>query len=310
MWLKSTIIMSKHSILISLFVVAIILLVIFGNAFLNPNIPEFTSSTTKPEQSEVVVVPSTNATLRSDAKLAIEEDLNQHSNSVDDEETAEINAHSCDSTVIDKVNSLLANTDLDIPFQETSTNEGTLTLKASYEYLSHLDENSLDQLARQGFRDAMAVRGEQLVNAEDHENREQGREFLYNAGVLGSTYSLTGLVISYYDEYLKALETGTDELAKEAYKNVHNTQYLIDRLAPMPKSEDNDFSNALTNENIANGDGTAKSQQQSLAKFNNARVNEGLPIIGDEDIDFTLAQTREVSKALEECLNSELNYPE
>jgi len=217
------------------------------------------------------------------------------------------NTHNCDQEVIDKVNNLLAGIELDIPFDETNTEAGSAPLKAPYEYLSHLDEHTLDQLARQGFRDAMAVRGEQLINSEEQEDKEYARQLLYKAGVSGSVYSLTGLALSYYDEYLKTVDGGSLEQAQEAYKNFQNTQYLINQLAPIAETEDQGFRGALINEDLVSNEEIAKSQAESLTQFNSDRFKQGLPAVGDELTDSQLAEARIVSKTLKECLSTERN---
>ena len=288
--------------------VAISIWVVNSNVFSNSEVAPKNTTTKLDHSPAPIVSPET------EEQIQVPKILNANPNSesgfaddLSDEETTEFNAHNCDPSVIDNVNSLLANADLDIPFEQASNTDGQAPLKASYEYLSHLDGGALDQLAKQGFRDAMAVRGEQLINSDDQESKANGQQLLYKAGVLGSTYSLTGLAVSYFDEYLKAIDNNSLEQAKQAYKNVHNTQHLIDRLAPIAKAEDQDFTNALKNEDLVSDDEITQSQKESLTQFNNARLNEGLPAIGDESADNQLAKARAVSKALKDCLSEDKN---
>ena len=213
----------------------------------------------------------------------------------------------CDHELIEKVQKMVEELDLSNPYETTDIEQAGRQLKASFEYLSLLGESDLEVLVNQGFRDAMTLRGEQLLNSTDERDLQRGRELLYQAGVLGSAYALAGLSISHYDEYSQALEGQDIPSAKEAYSAFQNTQHLLDSLAPIPKEEDSGFAQALNNDELVSPEAMQLLNEQSLDVFNQKRLLEGLPIIGDKAVSANEVEARAVKKQVENCLKSQTN---
>ena len=206
----------------------------------------------------------------------------------------------CNEDLRQQLASLLEKIDSTGPFEPTSIAEGEAQFNASYEYLSLLDEQSLTNLADQGYRDAMTVQGERLLNSDIVEQQIKGRELLYEAGVLGSAYALSGLSGSYYSEYLTLLDAGAEDQARLAYQRFHNTKHLMEKIAPIPSEPDAEFASILKDDELMPSDQLETSNKESVDEFNQHRVDEGLPMIADDDEHIQTA--RLLSNQLHECI--------
>ncbi|MCH2191834.1 MAG: hypothetical protein MK188_12995 [Gammaproteobacteria bacterium] len=209
-------------------------------------------------------------------------------------------AETCNEDLKQQLASLLEKIDSTGPYEPTSISEGEAQLNASYEYLSLLDEQSLSDLADQGYRDAMTVQGERLLNSDIVEHLIKGRELLYEAGVLGSAYALSGLSGSYYSEYLTLLDAGAEDQARLAYQRFHNTKHLMEKIALIPSEPDAEFESILKNDELMPSDQLETSNKESIDEFNQHRVNEGLPMIGEDNEQIHTA--RLLSSQLRECI--------
>ena len=209
----------------------------------------------------------------------------------------------CSPALKQQVQELFRKLDDESPFDPTSIEQGETRLNASYEYLNLLGQSELESLAHQGYRDAMVVLGEQLITKQDSEQQAQGRELLYQAGVLGSAYALAGLSGNYYAEYLSRSYNGDVEQSKSSYLEFHKIKNLIEELAPLPTLAAPDFEVALVDEELASIDEIRNAETESLAEFNRRRINQGLPEIGKGTNDAQL-YAKGISADLEACLRS------
>ena len=252
------------------------------------------TSTTKNKQQEISqtylttenTTPDKQATKNEQANLAEQSQLTK-----------------CSPELKRQVQELFQKFDYESPFDPTSIEQGETRLNASYEYLNLLGQSELESFARQGYRDAMVVLGEQLISKQDPEHQAQGRDLLYEAGVLGSAYALAGLSGNYYAEYLRLSDNGDVEKSKASYLDFHKIKNLIEKLEPLPTQTDPDFEIALINVELASIDEIRDAQTKSLTEFNKKRIDQGLAEIGTGTNGDQL-YAKGISADLEACLRS------